>query len=57
MYNRGKAGQIPVFKANNMTAKLGIMYTDIAKYFDLLLSSKRQRLLTKNLPTGLKTVA
>lgn len=33
-----------------MTAKLGMIYTNIAKYSDLLLSSKHQRLLTENPP-------
>ena len=54
IYNRGKARQVPVFEAYNVIAKLGIIYTDIAKYSDLLLSSKRQRSLARNLPKSPK---
>lgn len=46
-----------MFKTYNVTAKLSIMYASIiAKYSDLLFSSKCQRLLTRNPPRGPKTV-
>lgn len=50
MYNRGNVGQLLIFETYNMTARLGIIYVGIAKYSNLLFSSKRKRLLTKNPP-------
>lgn len=57
IYNHEEVGQVPMFEAYNITAKLSMIYMDIAKYFDLLLSHKRQRLLTKYLLKCPKTVA
>lgn len=57
MYNHGEAGQVPVFEAYNVTAKLGMMYAGTAEYSDLLLSSERQKLLARNPLRGPKTAA
>lgn len=57
MYNCGKAGQIPVFEAYNVIAKLGMMYDGITEYSNLLLSGERQRLLAKNPPRRPKIAA
>lgn len=40
IYNCEEIGQIPVFEVYDITAKLGMMYIGIVKYFNLLLSSK-----------------
>ncbi len=52
IYNRGEVGELPVFEAYNVTAKLGVIYAGIPEYSDLLLSSNHQRLLARNLPKG-----
>lgn len=57
MYNRGEAGQVPVFEVYNVTAKLRMMYAGTTEYTDLLLSGERQRLFAENLPGGPKTAA
>lgn len=57
MYNRGKAGQVPVFEANNVTAKLSMIYAGTIEYTNLLLLSERQNLLAENPRGGLKTAA
>ena len=46
-----------MFKVYDVTAKLDMIYVNIAEYSDLLLSSKRQKLLIENLSRGLKIVA
>lgn len=55
MYNYGELGQVLVFEVYNVTIKLSMMYTDVTKYFDLLLLDKRQRLLARNSSRKLKT--
>ncbi len=40
IYNRAEAGQVPVFKAYNVIAKLGMIYLGIAEYSNVLLSSE-----------------
>ncbi len=57
IYNYREVRQIPVFKAYDITIKLDMIYTDIAKYSDHLFSNKYQRLLAKNLPRDPKTAA
>lgn len=57
MYNREKVKQVSVLKTYNVTVKLGIIYTNTAKYFDFLFFSKHQRLLIKNPPKSPKIVA
>lgn len=46
-----------MFDVYNIIAKLGIMYAGITKYFDFLLSDKRQSLFTRNLRKRPKIVA
>lgn len=55
MYNHEKTGQVLVFAAYDMIAKLGIIYVGTPEYSDLLLSSERQRLLARNLLRGPKS--
>lgn len=55
IYNRREAGQVPVFEAYNVTAKLGIMYAGTTEYSDLLLSGERQRLFAGNPSRGPRT--
>lgn len=57
MYNCEQAGQVSVFVAYNINAKLDMMYTDTTKYSDLLLLDNCQKLFAGNLPRGPKTVA
>ncbi len=57
IYNCEEAGQIPVFEAYDVTAKLGMMYAGTAKYSNHLFSSKRQRLLAGNPPRGPRIAA
>ncbi len=57
MYNHGEAGQVPVFKAYDVTAKLSMMYAGTVEYSDLLFSSKHQRLLAENPLRGPRIVA
>lgn len=40
IYNYGKTWQIPVFKLYKIIIKLGMIYANITKYSNLLLSSK-----------------
>lgn len=40
IYNCREIGQIPVFKAYNIIAKLGMKYIETTKYFNLLLLDK-----------------
>ena len=57
LYNRGKVRRVPIFEAYDMTAKLGMIYADITKYSNLLLSGERPRLLAGNRPREPKTAA
>lgn len=57
MYKYGEVGQILVFKAYNVIAKLGIIYAGITKYSDLLLLDKRQSLFARNLAKKPKIAA
>lgn len=57
IYNRGEVGLVPIFKAYNMNAKLGIMYANTAEYSNLLFFSKRQKLLVQNPLRGPKIAA
>ncbi len=41
IYNYREAGQVPMFEAYDVIAKLGIMYASTAKYSNRLLNSKR----------------
>lgn len=56
MYNCRKTRQVSVFKSYNMTTKLDIIYAGITKYSNLLLSNKRQKLLTRNPSRSLRIV-
>lgn len=57
IYNHIEIGQVPNFKAYNITAKLGMMYMYTIEYSDLLFFSECQRLLIKNSIRGSQTTA
>ena len=57
MFNIREVGQVLVFEAYDLIAKLGMMYTDTTEYSNLLLSGERQRLFVRNPPRKSKTVA
>ena len=57
MYNCGEAGPVLMFKAYDVTAKLGMIYTGRTEYSNLLLSDERQRLFAQNPLIRLKITA